>query len=577
MDDAPNVLDSLYRISSLLSQIEDPHEALELIIDEVVQVIPLTSASIVLINPDTHLLEIECLRGIPEESRDILLRPGEGVTGWVALHGKPLLVNDVRDEQRYVTVKESIRAELAVPMIDGGAVIGVVNVDSETVGQYNESHLKILTLLTNEATRVVGKLWLIRQLKIKAEQLQALVDAGEIFGTRFNFEQMLQDVCEKALKILPCNVSSIFLTQREDPETLELKAVAGIPDSIHYKETLKIQESAIGTAIRRKKLVEVNDIARTEEHHFQGLVQSHPLCSMLSYPLICEDYAIGVINVYTPIPHRFNNGEKKIFSALANLCALAVHNTQLYDRVFQSEETLRRNEKLTTLGLLSAEIAHEIRNPLTVIKLLYEGLELEYPATDMRSKDAEIIAEKLDQLEGIVSRVLSFGKTSSGLHSRWDMDVIIRDTLHLVRLKLDKSKIRCYYQPATAAYMVDGSKGQLQQVLLNLILNALEVMPNGGELKIRIAAETIESGDIVAVYIADTGSGIQPKLLNRIFDSFLTGHKDGTGLGLGIVKRILKGHHGDIVVEHTSEQGTSMKFWLPMVESRPRVQKGRSA
>src|SRR5213075_462964 len=108
-----------------------------------------------------------------------------------------------------------------------------------------------------------------------------------------------------------------------------------------------------------------------------------------------------------------------LYAALANLAAVTLQNVRLYTRVFHSEESLRKNEQLTTLGLLAAEIAHEIRNPLTVIKLLFGYLDLDFPADDPRRTDVRVISEKLDQLEAIVSRVLNFAKAPSSLHSRW--------------------------------------------------------------------------------------------------------------------------------------------------------------
>ena len=142
-------IDSLYRISSLVSDTDEPKIALQLILDEIVRVLKPKSASISLINPDSKELELEASHGLPEEWQDIKLALGQGVTGWTALHGRALIVNNVAEEPRYISVRSSIRSEMAVPMEDQGMVIGVVNVDSEDLNAYDESSLKILSLLTN--------------------------------------------------------------------------------------------------------------------------------------------------------------------------------------------------------------------------------------------------------------------------------------------------------------------------------------------------------------------------------------------------------------------------------------------
>ena len=177
-DTEHTAIDSLYRISRLVSNTDEPKEALALILQEIINVLQPSSASISLINPDTQRLELEVSHGLPEDWADLDLALGQGITGWAALHGRALIVPDVKIEPRYISVRPNIRSEMAVPMEDQGIVIGVVNVDSEQADAFDDDALKILTLLTNEASRVISKLWLIKQLRAKAHQLESLVNMG---------------------------------------------------------------------------------------------------------------------------------------------------------------------------------------------------------------------------------------------------------------------------------------------------------------------------------------------------------------------------------------------------------------
>ena len=242
----------------------------------------------------------------------------------------------------------------------------------------------------------------------------------------------------------------------------------------------------------------------------------------------------------------------------------AAQNAHLYARVFNSEDLLRKSERLTTLGLLSAEIAHEIRNPLTVIKLLFGSLDLQYDSSDPRNKDTQIIKEKINQLEEIVSRVLSFGKNREDLYSHCPIDELISDTLLLVRLKMSQQRIKLHHLKLDQPLEIYGNKGQLQQVFLNLILNASEAMPHGGSLTITTKIENVSGNRRLAIYFKDTGSGIPESIQNRIFDSFLTDKPEGTGLGLSIVKRILRSHRGDVSVAESSDQGSTLRIELPI-------------
>ncbi len=228
-----------------------------------------------------------------------------------------------------------------------------------------------------------------------------------------------------------------------------------------------------------------------------------------------------------------------------------------------SEESLRKNERLTTLGLLAAEIAHEIRNPLTVLKLLHGGLGLDFAEGDPRKTDMRVIGEKLDQLEAIVTRVLNFAKAPTSLHSRYQVTEIVEDTLLLIRLKLAQSKIHVSFEPPSQSIVVEGHKGQLQQVLLNLLINSLQAMPEGGDITISLGLENRGSAAVAVLDVQDTGSGIPDAVRDRIFDSFLSGRPDGTGLGLAIAKRVLQGHNGDIHLVDTSPAGTTLRVTLP--------------
>ncbi len=287
---------------------------------------------------------------------------------------------------------------------------------------------------------------------------------------------------------------------------------------------------------------------------------------MLVTPILFDNSAIGVCNVYTTRHHRFSNDEQRLMKSLTSMGAVAVQNAHLYTRVFESEETVRKNDRLTTLGMLAAEIAHEIRNPLTVIKLLFESLDLEFIDEDPRHQDVEIIAEKINQLEEIVDRVLEFGRSRTGLHARYDLRDLVERMLRLVRLKLEQSNINLVYDTPEEPLWVEAHVGQLQQVMLNLVFNALQAMPGGGELHLWLGQREDTAGQKQALFhLNDTGKGIDPAIESRIFESFLTGRAGGTGLGLSISKQILKSHRGNLELVGTSDKGTHFCFWLPML------------
>ncbi|MDR2512790.1 MAG: GAF domain-containing protein [Puniceicoccales bacterium] len=559
-----DALNCLYRIGSLVNSTEDPGEALGLILDEIVRVLKASSASIALLSPDTTRLNIEVSRGHEGSVSCVELKPGQGITGWVALHGRPLLVPDVSQDSRYYELKPGIRSELAVPMEMMGQIIGVVNCDSEQANTFTEEDMAFLGLLTNEAVKVVGRLWLMRQLKAKAEQLEAIILAAQSLVHERDLPGVVADLATHTCQLAGCRAVAVYSVS-DDEATLTLEHTGGDTGDSRLAPAISCNETALGTVVSRKRQVESHNAGRDEEYLFIRLSPPLAESSLLGTPIIFDNAVLGVLLVIYGAPHRFSNDDKRLLATIASIGASALQNARLYSRVFSSEENLRRSERLTTLGLLAAEIAHEIRNPLTVIKLLFDTLDLRFAPGDARGQDLEVIREKISHLEQIVSRVLTYGKHQAGAFTRLNLTEIITDTLLLMRLKLEQCRVKVDFVPAPQCQScwIEADKGQVQQVLLNLFLNAVQAMPDGGRIRIQLWADTTRQGNFVRLRIADTGHGMPEDVRANAFESFLTGRKDGTGLGLAIVKRIMRSHHGDVSVESSNPDGTSFSLQFP--------------
>ena len=554
-------VDALYRISAFAASSQpDPKLALEGILDEVMNVFDASSASICLLDADSDKLSIEVERGLSKASKGFELPMGVGITGWVALHGEPFLCSDVEKEEKYFELDDRIRSEMAAPLSEGGRTVGALNVDSLEEGAFREADLRLLTLMANEAGRVLENMWMVQQLRRKADQFQTLVQVGQDMAGKRKVEEILQTITREALLLMDCRLSAFFLYDREK-DLLNLHSLQDGNGPRSYDESLNPAESLLGTSLRGHRQVQTRDLFRTEEHHFVKLIREENLHSMLVTPVVYESEPIGLLTLYVDRKHRFNDDERMIARALADLGAIAVQNARLYARVFDSEESMRKSERLTTLGTLAAEIAHEIRNPLMVIRLLFDSLELEDAGDENKNKDLSIIREKLDDLNQIAGRILDFGKSRESFRKTFPLREILEEVALLVRLKLEQSHVVLNIDEALEEILVFVDKGQLQQALLNLILNALVAMPRGGQL----AIETVRSAEGKAeILVKDTGSGIPDEFREKIFDSFLSGSVGGSGLGLAISKRILRGHDGDLELVKSTSEGTVFRLTLPL-------------
>lgn len=555
-------LPALYQLTSLVSRADDPNAALRDVLGIFITTFAADAGSIALLNPTVGQLETQVQHGGPECADNFTLKLGHGVTGWCVLNARALLVPDVSTEPRYIAVRAATRCEMAVPLLHGDQVIGVVDLECDRPGAFAPPDLSLLERLALEATQVVRYLWRERALQAKARQLETLLTTGQSLVAKLETQQLFATLTRDTRAMMQARACALYLHDAT-AGTVRCAALDADPHINPPAGDLPLAACLTASALHTKKQVEFADVQSPGFVGLADLPADPALHSVLLTPVSYEGDVLGVLAVFLDRVHRFDDGEKRACATLASLGAVTLQNARLYARVFQSEETLRKNEQLTTLGLLAAEIAHEIRNPLTVLKLLHGGLGLDFTPDDPRRTDLRVINEKLDQLEAIVLRVLQFGRAPSTLHSRWLFADIVSDTLVLIRQKLAQARVRVHFEPPATALIVEAHKGQIQQVLLNLLFNAIDAMPDGGEVVLTLGEEHYHSSPAVFLNVTDTGTGIPVEIRERVFDSFLSGRPGGTGLGLAIARRILEGHHGDITLVSTGPSGTTMRVSLP--------------
>ncbi|MFZ9344758.1 MAG: GAF domain-containing protein [Opitutales bacterium] len=556
------VLDCLYRVGAVVNATEDPREALDFILAEVVTTLQASSASIALVEPATGALRIEVSNGLDAESAKQVIAQGEGITGWVALNARPQRVPDVSKDPRYVEIRKGIRSELAVPMELMGTVIGVVNCDSDRLDAFTEQDAAFLSLLTSEASKAVGRIWLLRQLRSKAAQLESLLQSAQGLARERDEPGIRSDLARSARALLSARAGAYYNLEGDE---LVLAGFDGDLGASEMRPRVALNASSLGTVVRRLRPVAIPVLGKSEEMLFAKLVEPVASSSMLAVPVRFEDEPLGVLITVSPGAHRFSDDDRHLVSALASFGASALQNARLYAKVFTVEAGLRRSERLTALGLLSAEVAHEIRNPLTVMKLLTDTLRQGMSAEDPRQEDLEVMREKVAHMEGVVARVLGLSRSQSGAFTEIDLRQAAEHAAVLLRLKLEQGRVRASVTGDGLGARVAGNSGQIQQVFLNLMLNALQAMPDGGRLELKVTREDGPQGPTVVVRVTDSGTGIPAEIMPKIFESFFTSREDGTGLGLAIVKRILRDHRGDISVEATGPSGTTFRFWVPAV------------
>jgi len=230
------------------------------------------------------------------------------------------------------------------------------------------------------------------------------------------------------------------------------------------------------------------------------------------------------------------------------------------------ESQLSQADKLSSIGLLAAGVAHEVNTPLAVISSYTQMLAKQLQGDPQKSGLLEKITRQTFRASEIVNNLLNFSRTSGTEFADIDINKVIKDTLALLEHQFKTAKIQVQSELASALSPIQGNPGRLQQVFLNLFLNAKDAMPGGGTLRVATT-----NGDLVSVRVSDTGSGIAPEHIQRIYDPFFTtktspkeGQNRGTGLGLSVTYGIIQEHAGKIRVESHPGVGTTFALDFPL-------------
>ncbi|HET9962793.1 MAG TPA: ATP-binding protein [Nitrospiraceae bacterium] len=235
---------------------------------------------------------------------------------------------------------------------------------------------------------------------------------------------------------------------------------------------------------------------------------------------------------------------------------------------------LRRAERLATLGQVAAGIAHEIRNPLVGIGSTTSLLLDDTDEQDARRADLQLILQETKRLDRIVNQIIDYARPRELVTVPFDMAALVQEVIKMLDEPLAKRRVRATVAGPPTPPVVQADRDQLKQVLLNVVQNAIDASADGETIEVTIGVPDQAAEPSVMVAVSDLGVGISPAHLPHVFEPFFTsGKRQGTGLGLAICRNIIEAHSGDITIESTSGQGTTVRMWIPL-RQQPRMQGG---
>lgn len=295
-------------------------------------------------------------------------------------------------------------------------------------------------------------------------------------------------------------------------------------------------------------------------------------------PLLMKDKLLGILFLPGKISLAdYYDSDLEFLSLLMNQLSVALENAQLYAREKQIIEKLQNTqrllvetEKMAALGKLSASIAHEVNNPLGIINNYLQILSLRKVPDDVYQNYIRILKEEVERIAGIVKQLLAFYRPHQEIITDVDINRVLAESLALLSNQLSNANINVFLDIKRTMPKIQGSSEKLKQVFLNLIMNAKDFMPKGGEIEIK--ARTQDKN--IAIDISDTGPGIAPENMSKIFEPFFTTKgKDGTGLGLAVCYGIIQWHQGIIAVANNKRGGAKFTITLPIERKDERIDK----
>jgi two-component system NtrC family sensor kinase len=301
----------------------------------------------------------------------------------------------------------------------------------------------------------------------------------------------------------------------------------------------------------------------------------------ISLPIMSKDRLIGVLNLgHKEDRTLYSNEDLELLSTLANQAAIAIENARLYENLKQSQDTLRRADRLSSLGLLTAGLAHEIRNPLVAIRTFTQLLPERYDDAEFREGFQGLALKEVDRICGLINDLLSFARPSKPNVAPENVNDVVDNIARILETQAKEKSVSISRDFGENLPKVWIDREQMKQVFMNLILNAIQAMKEGGSISIstrpvsRNGAQP--SGDFVQVEVRDTGIGIPEEDLQHIFDPFFTSKDEGSGLGLAVSHQIVQEHGGFVTVESQIGKGTAFFVHVPVGKPVRPVKNGRA-
>jgi signal transduction histidine kinase/DNA-binding response OmpR family regulator len=548
-------INALYRAGKSLSTTAELPELLSQIINLATTVIGARTGSIMLIEKDRNNLSIQAAVGVDRQVIENTTLPlGSSIAGHVAQSGEPLIVEDIERDDRFKRAAKAhyrSRSLLCVPLRIKNEILGVINLtDKAGAESFSKEDLKLLTTFASQAAIALDDANHYEDAKRKMKQFAVLYEIASTIPDVETFDRVSSFIHHTIKEIIPLDLS-IWLSWNHRSRKMQITFWEGwekeAGESLLQKE---IDFSSVDVSVGKERAVAVADFIRS--NHPDG----GKIVSLSSVPIYAQGMLYGLFCLGSLKKDAFTLDHEYISSIVASQA------TSVYER----QRSILNATRLVTMGKMMSEISHDLRKPLTNIMGSLQVLKARLSENDEAADMIDIADKEIFRLTELVKELVNFSNPNKYQMEMRKVDEVVSHVIKLVANDAKRRGIEIESDVKIGLPPVSLNFNEMVEVLLNILMNAFDAIEQDGSICFKISRfrDESESKDYVRTEIRDTGVGIEPEEIDKIFVRYHTTKETGTGLGLAVVERIIMAHNGKVSVASTLGKGTSFYVDLPI-------------
>lgn len=576
--------DALAGISRALSESErvGTGEVLQLIVDSARELMPHAEKSVIHLlepNAEKQFLFARAVSGYDDQEKApirVKMHLGEGVAGQVIREGVTINIGDIKSSPGFLASDSppKFQSLLVAPVQSGGQQIGTISVQSTMKNAFSAQDANLLNALGSQAAIAIENTNLFETTQQRLKEMNILNQIGRILAASLDAGQLIKDVVSLLHSIIGYYYVQIYLIEPKTGDLVLQHGSGPIGESlVKQGHRLLAGDGLAGHVVKTGKPFFTNNVDEViffKRNPLLPLTQSE-----IVVPIKVDTNVVGVLEIQATAQQRLTEGDFQLIIAIADQLAVALEKARLYGELqtsLQQEQTVRsqliQSERLALVGRLLASVSHELNNPLQAIQNALFLLKDEERLSPQGKQDLDVVLSEAERMASLIERLRSAYRPGRIKDFRpLEFNNLVEDVHTLITTLLRQKQIAFEFHPEPDLPCISGMSDQLRQVVLNLFLNAVDVMQPGGRLI--VWTQSLPPQKEILLTVKDTGPGIAPDILPRVFDAFVTDKQAGTGLGLTITRDIIEQHFGRISAENEPEGGAVFKVWLPMDEKGP--------